>query len=739
MESQNENKENEEEEQVEEVPKVQNESIPVEKKRKGKPYTVDIELQLETYRSFSKQLLDSSNNIRPASADVYKQIGEKFENKVSSKGIRMAVVNNAKQIFGSDFSNAEISRKDEKKVEKKNDALLELCDEYSTDALTVTMDIHEKYTDTFKIVDIVSKASQQTHKALRPGWSDALHEIIVEKTGTHCVFQFKRANIISDEFVAIASCSECRGQITATSFGNRKNVEVKIIHGDGEHTYTKKRRLTIARAKALVPALKSDSVYNVHSDLINEYDPESEFIPRNYVSRKQLENVKHNHINKTTNSYAALRNMMYEEYNGIIKEIGSDPFFVIFWTPAQKFLYQQNAKNGPIVISVDATGGLISTSQLTAEISKKIGSPHIFLYLICLKMHNGKSIPIAQFLSAQQDTTKIKYFFERYAEEFGDADVVIEDGGKAMQKAAIIKFAGCTDKIDYLNKCFAVLNNEQGTLPKSFVRNDVFHFVCNLHKNQVFDRVGTQVKHFYKCIIGIIMQEPSYETIKTIVRDMLILANYAIEGVLEDGTETPTAKSRIHLQRLIRTHDTSFFSNEVQECDGEVFLNETSDEESILASKYNTSNIKWYADMLNEIQEKAKSFDSAASNLTSNVSMNNYQCVGLNVFLQELLLELPLWSCVMCGHFNVPIALGNSCDVERMYALIKQTIFHNYKLPVSAVVFIENMVKRINSITTLTKMNMKQSALQRLSEMGDEFEPEENDISIATNEKQNVS
>lgn len=127
MKSQNEGKENEEEEQVvlEEVPKVRNESIPVETKKKGIPFKIDIGLQLETYRSFSEQLLDSSNNIGPASADVYKQIGEKFENKVSSKGIRIAVVNHAKQIFGSDFLNAEISRKSEKNLEEKNDALLE--------------------------------------------------------------------------------------------------------------------------------------------------------------------------------------------------------------------------------------------------------------------------------------------------------------------------------------------------------------------------------------------------------------------------------------------------------------------------------------------------------------------------------------------------------------------------------------------------------------------------------------
>lgn len=110
--------------------------------------------------------------------------------------------------------------------------------------------------------------------------------------------------------------------------------------------------------------------------------------------------------------------MKYEDYSDTIKEIGTDPFFLMFWTPAQKFVYQQNAKKSRIVISVDATGGLISNQQLIADLSKKVKLPHIFLYLIFLRTFEGKSIPIAQFLSAQQDTTKIKYISLNDIQEF---------------------------------------------------------------------------------------------------------------------------------------------------------------------------------------------------------------------------------------------------------------------------------------------------------------------------------
>lgn len=112
-------------------------------------------------------------------------------------------------------------------------------------------------------------------------------------------------------------------------------------------------------------------------------------------------------------------------------------FFLLFWTPAQKFFNQ----------------------QLVAVLSKIVKLPHIFLYLICLKMQNGKSIPIAQFLSAQQVTVKIKYFLQRFVENFGQPDEVNLDEVAALQKACVNIFANCQDMKEYVNKCFNILNN----------------------------------------------------------------------------------------------------------------------------------------------------------------------------------------------------------------------------------------------------------------------------------------
>lgn len=189
----------------------------------------------------------------------------------------------------------------------------------------------------------------------------------------------------------------------------------------------------------------------------------------------------------------------------------------------------------------------------------------------------------------------------------------------------------------------------------------------------------------------------------------MLYTNISFAGVLNDGTEVQTMQSRKRLQRLIRTHDTSFLSMETPDTEGEIHLSETNNEENS-NNTCDASDIDWYLRMLNEIQNSTKCIDNS-SHSSSNVSINNYQCTELNAYLQHLLSKLPLWSCVMCSYFKAPNALGNSCNVESQYSLLKNHIFHKCKLPVNPVVFVRTYIKRIDSVATLMKWSMKQSAI----------------------------
>lgn len=390
------------------------------------------------------------------------------------------------------------------------------------------------------------------------------------------------------------------------------------------------------------------------------------------------------------------------EYHDEIKEIVFDPFFLIFWSQSQKFVYSQINKRGRTCISMDATGGLVSNDGMLpyTESGKKISLPHIFLYLICVKNENGKSIPVAQMLSAQQDTKKINYFLERFSEEFQCPDEVVVDDSAALLKSCANVFGRCINIDEYLGKCFNVLDiGDIQRLPKCFIRLDVAHFVKNLHKSKVFSDVGYQVKHFYLSIIGGILQTSSFDAIREIIRHMLIIANYPLEGTLCDGYVLPTAESRIFLQRFIRSHDIEFAIKEFRQADGEILKEEGAEVYEDLVENSNCQ--EWFANCCENILYDVNSIDASPVNLTSNSTINHYCCPTVNNFLRKLVLRLPLWSFVMKDHFKSTAPTGISGDVESRFNLIKNNVFKNFNLPTNIEIFVKRMLDEVKAVAKL--------------------------------------
>lgn len=161
---------------------------------------------------------------------------------------------------------------------------------------------------------------------------------------------------------------------------------------------------------------------------------------------KSIENIKSNHSRSSSTALNELRRMMYSaEYEGVIKEIASDPFVLLFWTQCQQNCYAQIAAGkGKACVSLDATGSLISNNSLLSDISdsleREIHLQHVFLYMINVKNENGNSIPVAQMLSAQQDSTRITYFFKRWLVEFKPPAEAVMDDSKALLKSSTERF-----------------------------------------------------------------------------------------------------------------------------------------------------------------------------------------------------------------------------------------------------------------------------------------------------------
>lgn len=239
--------------------------------------------------------------------------------------------------------------------------------------------------------------------------------------------------------------------------------------------------------------------------------------------------------------------------------------------------------------------------------------------------------------------------------------------------------------------------------------------------SNVFKSIGKEARYFYLCVIGGMMQLTSYEEIKRVVKELLILANYPIEGTLDDGSEIPTHKCQVNLQRFIRTHDVSTFIQQEKENDDE---EKTSELDWCTAD--NAGDIQWFHEMLSEVEGVAKSMDYSPSNLSSNTTINHYKCTNFNSYLCELLQRLPLWGRVMNQYYKQTKA--TSSDIESWFNILKNNVFNNFRLPVSAPVFVKKLINEVSAVAKVYNITVK----------ADDKRKEENDNQNDKKEDQSV-
>lgn len=261
-----------------------------------------------------------------------------------------------------------------------------------------------------------------------------MFEIVKKELSSLCSFNFQKATLYntenSTEFKTNAKCA-CGSVLNVYSSNDRTQLQWNYEAGDESHEHSKFRRVTAAKAKELFKQVQSDSVHNVHLKQMQDVPDDAECLPADFVSHKSLTNIKSRHSLCKESAINELRKMKYSaEYGNTIKELQTDPFVVTFWTTQQIHLYAQKAA-GYIKISIDATGSVVTNNSFLTDIGdsleRKVALPHVFLYLISLKCED-KSIPVGQMLSAQQDSTRISYFFSRWLEDFKKpSEVVVDD------------------------------------------------------------------------------------------------------------------------------------------------------------------------------------------------------------------------------------------------------------------------------------------------------------------------
>lgn len=655
--------------------------------------------QLKKYKEKKDELLETDGTLKPRTAKVFEDLGSQLN--MTGNAVHTSISRMMDEIFGTgNYSRSTMTK--ETKSQEATDFLYR-----EAEGFTVVLTIPDRYRTNFDVIEEHTK--KRTYKKLREGWSDVLFDIIVKQTATECILNFSKVSLSKGsgdvyEFDVTATCKECLGVMKISSSRNRTSISTVFTAGPNEHTHTKSRRITATRANLVYDELKSDTVLNVFHKQTESIPHDADHLPRNFMSYKSIENIKTNHIRSNSSALNELRRMKYSaEYENVIKEIATDPFVLIFWTKAQVHCYAQIAAGkGKACISLDATGSLISNNSLLADISdsleRDIRLPHIFLYLISVKNDDGKSIPVGQMLSAQQDSTRITYFFKRWLESFKKPAEVAIDDSKALLKSCAESFALCEDTKDYIRKCYAVLGGEQHALPKCYLRLDVAHFVKNLHKILILRKMGSIAKQFYLSCIGIIIQCEDYSVIRDIVKHMVILAN----GAPECG------KSQRMLSELIQSHETEIISKFTSEENNDE--NESFPEESDIENEYPKdtaidSGTSWFDDILNEVKEKI---------VGENDVIAPYFQPNLNNTFKKLFDRVVLWSAVMKPHFGSDYILPTSNDTESRFNVIKSVVFNNYTFPLKPDLFSKILIPYLESVAKLTSIANSQQVIRKI-------------------------
>lgn len=648
------------------------------KSQTGRRPKKKISEQIEVYIKYKEDLIENGF-IKPATREIYTVLCEKLG--MTAKAINVAIVRNSEKIFGVKYTN--------QKLEGRSNIDDEIIEEAWSHDTWVTIQLNDDEQKLFHLEE--KKYARRNKSVLGPEWANHLDEIIVRETNTDCCINFVRGEVIGTEIDANGYCSECKGTILVKSFDNRRVIKVKLTEGPGEHTFKKKRRITHNRKKFLEEKLKTSFPSNVLHSLANE-------LPlMNHESRKvptygALQKIRERILNESMldpNCVNALRKMKYlPEFEGAIKEISTDPLRVIFWTKYQLMWYKGYAEREIPIVSIDATGSLVSSTNLLNNLGlDHIKLPHIFLYLIVAKTAEGVCVPIAQFLSADQRSLAISFFLQSWLLDFKvkPREIVLDDSA-ALLKSCVMSFASCESVNEYIQKCYLVLNGQKEALPPCFIRLDISHFVKNLHRLDLFKKIDRRVSKFYLCCIGVMIKCESFEDIKNITTHILIVANNPSEGALLNGQLLPTQSSRNNLSKLVRTHDLTF----VSDAKSELSDSETNVDE-------NVSTAQWFDEIMSEIKNAKNNCDLDASNSLENL----YYLPDLNDVMEKLCRRLPLWSAVMKTHFLSPNNTASSSNVESSFNRIKNVIMQDVRLPVRIDFFMQKYLASVNGSTKL--------------------------------------
>lgn len=304
-----------------------------------------------------------------------------------------------------------------------------------------------------------------------------------------------------------------------------------------------------------------------------------------------------------------------------------------------------------------------------------------------LKNESGSaSKPIAQCLSADQHTRKIRYFLERFVDDFGVPNEVTIDDSAALIKSVVTALTKSGSPKNYIRQCLQILHGNLSESVECYIRLDVAHFVKNVVRNKVFAKMLAKQKMFYQSLIGALMRCETFALITEIVEKILLVATIPFES-----EDFPTYDSLRFLKKLIKTHDMTSFVEAIERMPVDRKL-----EDSIELMEDPDDSFDDQLDWFMRIEKKVGDiYGDMPNNSSSELRENYYYCAEFIPYFKKLCARIVLWTPAMNSYFKSNEITTSSSDVENQNNIIKNTIFRDTKLPIRLDTFMNVYLKAI--------------------------------------------
>lgn len=616
----------------------------------GRKPKVAKELQIECYKKY-KDALFINDEVVPLNTPVYKTIAKELDMRKES--VYLAVSRYAKEIY----ENAIINRIDYKSDSEDD----EIYSPFNFELPSVIRSkseyvINLNDTDVFNI-----NSGKPTGE-----WSSKLNKELWKVIKMSCCWCFKYVKFIStlNEMKFEACCTECGAILHGYSGKDMKVLNVTIYNMVLNSKHGKKRQIRGEERTELQEKLQNNSAYCIRSGIADIHmdlgDVEPSLVPNLTTLRK----IKASHKFENVDPIITLRLLKSDQfYSQCIADIGLDPFFVFYSSPAQKEYYRLKTLKGPSRISIDATGLNLRSSVLSSYSVKKDTPKYIFLYSIMLKSEDNHSVAVHQMLSQRQSSQFIHNFLEEWKNTVKTTPVeVVTDESAALMTACIKSFTQCHSINEYCNMCMNVLLDRSTVLPHCYIRLDRFHFIRKLHRNELIKKQVDKKRRIFFGVFGFLLQCADLKLAEEIIKHLLVL-------ILNEYNDMKTIEgSRRRIIEISATIEMEEFDEEQNEL---VFLEAEENEDVSSTENKDSIALEWINIIIQQVDIIRNESDMIE---------NFYYAPELKSVFIKILSKIVLFSNLMMPKFNSPIKYATSAFVESEFKNIKKYVTKNEKM-----------------------------------------------------------